>query len=431
MNQLTFDPERMDAAAKRLRAVEAKVTSVARAFGAIELDKVQSPAVKGYLEPTIRRTMNMAHGDAREIRDGAQRVTTTAARARRADAGSGRPSKSRRKRDGKMGGKAKAGAFPKNLKYPGVKASRQEMACWLASRAQKMGAPPELLVTAALVESNLQNVNHGHASSSGLFQIQAGIHPAPPGFGSASGELQSKQWWTNHPDAQLAWFANAVKGTDGGGRGPNTTGAAAVGGWAADIEKPAEQYRGRYQQRYGEAQRMVDKCRVSGNGTGGARAPGGGAAAGLGARITKSAHGMIGIENRPKQFAHMQSVAGSGGRAPWCGTFVYTALRKAGKKPGGSGYAAVSTWVANAKAKKGGMKVVSASEARPGDLVAYDWDANGNFAEGNEHIGILDSEVKDGKFKTVEGNTNGGTSAVRSREMGSGPKIIFIRVGGG
>src|SRR5262249_9088754 len=147
-------------------------------------------------------------------------------------------------------------------------AGRQQVACWLAAHAGAMGAPPELVVSAAWVESGLQNLNYGDAASTGLFQIQTTIHPVPAGFGSASGRHQGKQWWADHPDAQLAWFANAVKATSGNGRGPHTAGAAAVGEWAADIERPAAEYRGRYAARYEDAQRLVRNCK-DGGGRGG------------------------------------------------------------------------------------------------------------------------------------------------------------------
>jgi hypothetical protein len=59
--------------------------------------------------------------------------------------------------------------------YPGDDAPREQLAAWMAAEAQKRGLPPELPVMAALVESNLQNVNYGHADSVGFFQMRVGI----------------------------------------------------------------------------------------------------------------------------------------------------------------------------------------------------------------------------------------------------------------
>ena len=88
---------------------------------------------------------------------------------------------------------------------------------------------------------------------------------------------------------------------------------------------------------------------------------------------------------------------------PWCASFITWSLEQAGHKMPGGGWAAVATWVRNAEQGNNGLKIVSAEEARPGDIVAYDWGGQNDFgADG--HIGFLDSTVKDGKFTALEGN---------------------------
>ena len=82
----------------------------------------------------------------------------------------------------------------------------------------------------------------------------------------------------------------------------------------------------------------------------------------------------------------------------------------------------------NAEQGTNGLKFVSAEEARPGDIVAYDWGGQNDFgADG--HIGFLDSTVKDGKFTALEGN-NADAGQRRPAQVGGGAKVVFIRVEG-
>ena len=89
-------------------------------------------------------------------------------------------------------------------------------------------------------------------------------------------------------------------------------------------------------------------------------------------------------------------------------------LEQAGHKMPGGGWAAVATWVRNAEQGGNGLKLVSAEEAQPGDIVAYDWGGQSDFgADG--HIGFLDSDVKDGQFTALEGNNADAVNAVPRR----------------
>jgi hypothetical protein len=118
---------------------------------------------------------------------------------------------------------------------------------------------------------------------------------------------------------------------------------------------------------------------------------------------------------------------GSSGHVAWCAAYVFTAVRVSGKRLPGSGWAGVATWVRSAHARRNGLSVIPASEAKPGDLVAYDWDGGSDFGV-QAHIGVLESRVRHGAFKTVEGNTNGGTSARRDRTTHTARNTVFIRV---
>ena len=79
------------------------------------------------------------------------------------------------------------------------------------------------------------------------------------------------------------------------------------------------------------------------------------------------------------------------------------ALGESGHKMEGGGWAAVQTWVRNAEQGTNDLQIVSADEARPGDIVAYDWGGQDDFGS-DGHIGFLASNVEGGKFTALEGN---------------------------
>ena len=134
--------------------------------------------------------------------------------------------------------------------YPGDNASQAELAKWLAQQAQKSGLPPELPVMASLVESGVKNLNFGDRDSVGFFQMRTGIwnQGAYQGFDKRP-ELQAK-WFI---DQALAVKRSAIaRGDANFGTDPSK-----FGEWIADIERPAEQYRGRYQLRLDEARTLL------------------------------------------------------------------------------------------------------------------------------------------------------------------------------
>ena len=95
----------------------------------------------------------------------------------------------------------------------------------------------------------------------------------------------------------------------------------------------------------------------------------------------------------------------------------------------GGGWAAVQTWVRNAEQGTNDLQIVSADEARPGDIVTYDWGGQEDFgADG--HIGFLASNVEGGKFTALEGNYQDAVLKV-PREVGAGgANVKFIRISG-
>jgi hypothetical protein len=134
--------------------------------------------------------------------------------------------------------------------YPGDDASSVAIARWMAHGARARGIPGELPVMAALVESGLKNLNSGGADQVGYFGMRVSIWNAGPYAG-----------FPDNPVLQLTWFidqalqARALRvgaGDAGFGLDPN-----AWGEWIADVERPAEQFRGRYQPRLTEARELI------------------------------------------------------------------------------------------------------------------------------------------------------------------------------
>ena len=143
--------------------------------------------------------------------------------------------------------------------YPGDDASQPEVAAWMGSEAQRRGLPAELPVMAGLVESGLRNLSGGDADSVGFFQMRVGIWNQ----GDYAG-------YPDKAELQLKWFldqAAAVKQQRiAAGKPVNDPGS--YGDWIADVERPAVQYRGRYQLRLEEARGLLRQGAQSGGGRG-------------------------------------------------------------------------------------------------------------------------------------------------------------------
>ena len=106
---------------------------------------------------------------------------------------------------------------------------------------------------ASLVESGMTNIQGGDADSVGFFQMRVGIwnqgdyagYPHKP-------ELQVK-WFLDQAEAVKKQRIAAGKPIDD----PNS-----FGEWIADVERPAEQYRGRYQLKLDEANGLLGQGRL-------------------------------------------------------------------------------------------------------------------------------------------------------------------------
>jgi cell wall-associated NlpC family hydrolase/murein DD-endopeptidase MepM/ murein hydrolase activator NlpD len=136
--------------------------------------------------------------------------------------------------------------------YPGDQAPKEQIAAWMATRARAAGIPPELPVMAALVESRLSNVDHGHADSIGFFQMRTSIWDQGEYAGYGSDPEKQMKWFIDH-----ALHEKEKRVADGYTN--FLTDETKWGDWIADVERPAEEYRGRYQERLAEARALLAK----------------------------------------------------------------------------------------------------------------------------------------------------------------------------
>src|SRR5918996_3562373 len=133
--------------------------------------------------------------------------------------------------------------------YPGDGALARDIAAWMGEAAARAGLPPELPVMAALVESGLRNLALGDADSAGYFQMRVSIWNRGEYFG-----------YETRPELQLKWFidyaiaAKARRIADG-----LPIDERFYGEWVADVQRPPEELRFRYQLRLAEARDLLLK----------------------------------------------------------------------------------------------------------------------------------------------------------------------------
>ena len=120
----------------------------------------------------------------------------------------------------------------------------------MAERAFKAGLPPELPVMAALVESNLTNLHLPEVDSVGFFQMRVGIWNQGPYAG-----------FPDDPELQLQWFVDqalffaAIRIAQG--EVDLYINDLRYGEWIADVQRPAAEFRGRYQLRLEDARTLI------------------------------------------------------------------------------------------------------------------------------------------------------------------------------
>ena len=379
----------------------------------------------------------------------------------------------------------------------------------MARRAEAAGLPPELPVMAALVESNLQNLDHGDAVLRGLLPDAHDLLGLGQVRRLPEGPGKQIQWFIDHAEPLKARFGSLPRRRELSAPGSPTR------------RRPAAQYRYRYALRFEEARALLERGRAGAGAPDSADAPSPGtghssarrrgdrrrsgsrrthrrrarAAPGRPPRPaapapTASSRSPSPRRRRPPPRPHgpargaflaikpagppsavasvadvppaasdpaaagagrlgacrpagRQARAGGRGRRsantgvevdeylaaagvppgnPWCASFVTWALQQAGHRIPGSGWAAVRTWVQAAEAGTSDLQVVSPGDARPGDIVAYDWGGQEDFgADG--HIGFVACRVEGGRFTALEGNAQDAVMEVPRQVGGGGANV--------
>jgi hypothetical protein len=135
--------------------------------------------------------------------------------------------------------------------YPGDDAEPASIARWMARGAADRGLPHELPVMAGLTESGLQNLRGERFA--GYFGMSRALN---------RGDYRG---FPRNPDLQMRWFTDTAmlvrQRRVAEGRPDPADDPAAYGSWIADVERPARQYRPRYQTHLDEARDLIaGKC---------------------------------------------------------------------------------------------------------------------------------------------------------------------------
>lgn len=144
------------------------------------------------------------------------------------------------------------------------------------------------------------------------------------------------------------------------------------------------------------------------------------APSGLGAKMYSIASSQVGTFESPSGSNRCKYTAWYGLVGPWCAMFLSWCAHVAGSHNAAAGarWASVEAVVADARASRNGLRVVSHSEVQRGDWAAF------HFTENFQHIGMFDHWIQRGvSFATIDGNTttsggsefNGGIVARKER----------------
>lgn len=96
----------------------------------------------------------------------------------------------------------------------------------------------------------------------------------------------------------------------------------------------------------------------------------------------------------------------------WCMLFVSMCLDEAGQI-GAIGGFSYNTDVTIRQARAAGCPFVSVGQARPGDVVIFNWDGGGT-----DHVGFVEKNLGSGWLQTIEGNTSSGSGGSQSAGNG-------------
>ena len=123
-----------------------------------------------------------------------------------------------------------------------------------------------------------------------------------------------------------------------------------------------------------------------------------------------------GSNNSPRIAQYRSATAGAPGPGPWCAYFTSWLARGAGVPVGdhGQGFGSVDALYAWAQKSGRALPTSSGQNPKPGDLIVWD-----------EHIGIVESVLPDGRIQTIEGNSS---DRVSRRMHAKGDAIGYVRL---
>jgi hypothetical protein len=124
-----------------------------------------------------------------------------------------------------------------------------------------------------------------------------------------------------------------------------------------------------------------------------------------------------GSNDSPRIAQYRQATVGSG-VGPWCAYFTSWAAREAGVPLGDSGQGFGRVDDVYAWAQRAGKAIPAGGGVpQPGDLIVWD-----------EHIGIVESVLPDGRIQTIEGNSSDAVTR-RTHDATGGGAIGYVRLG--
>jgi CHAP domain len=124
-----------------------------------------------------------------------------------------------------------------------------------------------------------------------------------------------------------------------------------------------------------------------------------------------------GSNDAPRIAQYRQATAGSG-VGPWCAYFTSWAAREAGVPLGDAGQGFGRVDDVYAWAERAGKAIPAGTGTpQPGDLIVWD-----------EHIGVVESVLPDGRIQTIEGNSSDQVSRRVHDASGDGA-LGYVRLG--
>lgn len=108
-----------------------------------------------------------------------------------------------------------------------------------------------------------------------------------------------------------------------------------------------------------------------------------------------------------------QWLAGPSDSVWWCMLFVSMCLDECGQIDAIGGFSFNTDYTVNKVRQHPDAYFVSVYDARPGDVVIYDWDGGGT-----DHVGFVEKNLGGGTLQTIEGNTSSGSYGSQSAGNG-------------